>query len=455
MKLLIFFGFLSIVVGAVCFGNIKNVNYGNVFLLPIMFGLFLIVVSTYLVKLKKFIIFWILLFQQVIRYVFVPVLFIFEEHLQIGNTALSADYAITMMILELAIVFVAYSLIKNSHTIRKGPQLHLNFIKINFFSLFCFVLSLFIIIGSSSFLKKINFIWDFASYVELKAHGELEVENISPLLTLSFPLMRTFIVLFLWSWFRSLNLNSKLTLFLSILVLLLNASIIVGTSRFSIVYATFPLVLILIVYYSKYKVRIINFSLIVFSIILLVSSLTKFSRSDSVAQANDFFTIYQLNAYFSGVVNYSVGFDAYNTKHVKFYERRQYFVADILQNIPLLSKFSDQKYKTNILFNNEIYGNFRARDQIVPISIAGLFHFSILFFAYPFLLTVVAFWFEVKANKQSIPLLFFLYISLAVTCGTWMMVNIGTVVADLFLYLLVFIPILSYYHKRFRLSVKG
>ncbi|MGI9582361.1 hypothetical protein ACR1PO_14170 [Chryseobacterium sp. RRHN12] len=322
----------------------------------------------------------------------------------------------------------------------------LDFLPLNTVTTGLFFLFILIIASNRNFLHKLSFVWDIATYLKLKVSGDLE--SVSPLVSIMFPVMRAYIVLFIFSVINSFKIKQITKLMLSILVVLINATIIIGVSRFSIVYASFPLVLLLIYFYPDYRRKVVTYSSVFFVAILLLASLTKFSGNTKKADVGGFFSLHELNAYFGGVANYAIGYDSYQKNMVNPFDKYYYFISDVTQNIPLLSKFSNDNYKTNIKFNNHIYGAGRSRDQIVPVSVAGLYHFSKYFFyIYIFILSILAFRFETKAYTTSSPVLFFLYIILAFGCSTSMMINIGSLSATLFINLVVFIPFFTMINK--------
>ncbi|GEN67395.1 hypothetical protein CRH01_19630 [Chryseobacterium rhizosphaerae] len=350
-----------------------------------------------------------------------------------------------MMIIELLFILIAYYICTFSKKVKLKTN-KLNFLQLNTVTTGLFFLFILIIATNKSFLHKLSFVWDISAYLRLKVSGDLE--SVSPLVSIMFPVMRAYIVLYIFSFIDSFKLKQSTKLILSIIVVLINATIIVGISRFSIVYASFPLILLLVYFYPVYRKKIVGYTSAFFGLILLAASVSKFSESTKKADVGGLLSLHQLNAYFGGVANYAIGYDSYKKNDVNPFDKYYYFISDISQNIPLLSKFSNDNYKTNIKFNNQIYGSSRSRDQIVPISVAGLYHFSIYFFyIYIFILTILAFKFEKEAYSTNSPVLFFLYIILAFGCSTSMMINIGSISATLFINLVVFIPFFTIINK--------
>lgn len=445
-KLVLFIlSFIFFFIGFLIYGKSNNTLYEDVYLLPLGLGFFTLFISEIYIKLKSYFVFWIITIQQLIRYIVIPLFFLGEGKLRFGSGTINEPYAVGMMLIELIAVLIAYYICSNPKE-KKGNIYKLDFLKINITNTFLFLLFIAIIVTNRSFLHKLNFVWDLAAYIKLKVSGDLE--EISPLVSIMFPVMRAYIVVYLFSLINSFKIRQRTKLFFSIIVVLLNATLIVGISRFSIVYATFPLVLLLMYFYPYYKKRIITYSSSFFVLILLVASLSKFSGASRQADVGGFFSLHQLNVYFGGVGNYAIGYDSYVKNDVNPFDKYYYLTSDITQNIPVLSKFSNDNYKTNIKFNNHIYGVGGSRDQIVPISVAGLYHFSIYFFyVYLFGLTILAFRFEVRAYYTNTPVLFFLYIILALGCSTAMMINIGSISATLFINLIVFIPFFTIINK--------
>jgi hypothetical protein len=445
-KLVLFaLSFLFFFIGFLIYGKVNNTSYPDVYFLPVGLGFFALFISNIVEKLKSYFIFWIITIQQVIRYIVIPCLFLGDDKLRFGSTTVNEAYAVSMMLIELLFILIAYNICTFSKE-EKAKKEKLNFLQLNTVNTGLFLLFILIIVANRSFLQKLSFVWDIAAYLKLKVSGDLE--SVSPLVSIMFPVMRAYIVLYIFSMINSFKLKQHTKLFLSIFVVLINATIIVGISRFSIVYASFPLILLLIYFYPVYRRKIVTYTAVFFGLILAVASLTKFSGNSKKADVGGFFSIHQLNAYFGGVANYVIGYDSYQKNQVNLADKYSYFVSDITQNIPVLSKFSNDNYKTNIKFNNQIYGAGRSRDQIVPISVAGLYHFSIYFFyIYIFILTILAFRFERKAYSTKSPVLFFLYIILAFGCSTSMMINIGSISATLFINLVVFIPFFTMINK--------
>src|SRR5690606_35802330 len=129
---------------------------------------------------------------------------------------------------------------------------------------------------NADFLERVNFIWDFQKYVELKSKGDLE--SASPVISILFPVIRAVTFLLILSQILTLKIKQRTKFLISLGVIALNATLILGTSRFSVVYSTLPLVLILAYVFPLYQKKITSITFIMLFGVLIVSSITKFSR---------------------------------------------------------------------------------------------------------------------------------------------------------------------------------
>jgi len=441
---LMLFAVLSIVLGVFLFTAYEDPYYRNIYILPLSFGIYLIFLYRSLPRLFGYLVFWIILFQQIIRYFFLPALFPFSDF-HAGRYTQNADYAVGMFAFELLVVFIVLKNIpakKIDYSAFKVKTLRINF---KSFSILLFMLGFLAV--NTSFIQKLSFVWDLSKYLELKNKGDLDA--ISPLASITFPIIRMFIFIFIFSCIQRFKIKNKFKVFYSFVLLLLNASIVVGVSRFSIVFASLPLLLIIVNQYPRYRKNILIISAVGFSIVMSIISFSKFAESEISSDGlSGFLSLSQLNAYFGGLINYSIGIDSYFSNNLSMGDRVKYLTSDIFQNIPLLSSFADENFKTLYKFNAEIYGVFGSRDQIVPISISGLFHWSFLsFFIYTVLITFLAFRFESIASMEKRIVLYCLYFTLAFSCSLLMMINLGSLSATLFMSLVIFIPLFKFLYR--------
>src|SRR5690606_18882762 len=136
------------------------------------------------------------------------------------------------------------------------------------------------------------------------------------------------------------------------------------------------------------------------------------------------------------------GVEAFNT--IKWSDSVFYLFNDTLQNVPILSKLTDDTYKTTIRFNEAIYGHKLWADQIVPLSVSGLFHFGYIgIFIYNPFFIVIALFFERCAYQFKYIGYKYIYLYLSVVFSLVFMLNLGSFYADLIkTFLFLFIPML-------------
>lgn len=289
---------------------------------------------------------------------------------------------------------------------------------------------MFLIILNSNFFNKVNLIWDLSNYVEKVMIGGEEIESGS-LGGLLFIPFKVALLLILSSFILNAKINKNIKVFFLVVLIGISASFIVGASRFSIVTFILPFYFILITIFSKKLKTMINVGLLLIIIpVILITSLAKFTRGDKVATTSTILKTDSYNAYFSGVANVAIGIDSFEDLNDKEYSL--FFFNDIFQNVPLLSKLTDNKYKSNYVFNETIYGHREWQIQIVPLSIAGLFHFNILGVGiYSCLFLSLAFYYERKAKKEIYLPYKYVFYSLMFALSLVFMFNIGSMIATI------------------------
>ncbi|GIJ93922.1 hypothetical protein CAPN002_11400 [Capnocytophaga stomatis] len=195
---------------------------------------------------------------------------------------------------------------------------------------------------------------------------------------------------------------------------------------------------------DKKSSRKLIISFIAFIIpVILITSIGKFSKEDERISTDSFFNASSLNAYFAGPGNIASGIEAYEKLVIK--DKPLFFINDLLQNFPGLSKYSSDSYKTNIYFNQEIYGHRLYQDQIVPLSTSGIFHFGYWgSFIYAPVFIFIALYMERKSYRESFLGYKFVYIAVSFPLSMVFMLNIGSLYSSivspfLFLYIPLFI----------------
>ncbi|WP_155284023.1 hypothetical protein [Capnocytophaga felis] len=421
-----------------CIGFNENQNYEHITFLPFFLLIFTILGKWAFPKMKESIVYYAFYFQAVIRYCIIPMGVSLGDSIGVGRNSFNGTTAIFIMGFELLAIFLLF-MHQNSKQQNKNSQ-NVILISKNYW-IYLFAGAMFLVIASSGFLNKVNFLWDFANYVE-KYEGtgeEVEFDSIGGVL---FGPFRIILLLIFASFILgSKKLRQFQKLFLLVLLMGGMSSFIVGASRLSILLFILPFYLTLNTILDKRSKKIVGASLLSLMVpVLLFASLAKFTRGDNVASTESILNASSLNAYFAGPGNIAVGVDTFEKQENKTYLPSLF--NDLLQNIPLLSKITDDTYKTNMAFNKEIFGHSLWQTQIVPLSISGLFHFNIYGVGfYAVLCLFLSLQLERKAKQEEYLPYKYAFYSLSITLSMIFMLNIGSMMASIFRTLIfVYLP---------------
>ncbi|WP_286391595.1 O-antigen polymerase [Acinetobacter indicus] len=372
-------------------------------------------------------VFKIFLAQAIIRYLLLPVLFSIDPDI-IGIQSKKINIAIFIMVFEFLCVYLVFLFFSNQqkNTSISKPYFFkgLYFIPILLIFIFCYIYL-------SGALVKVNAIWDLDDFVDKYiTQGEELSYNIAGILL--FNLFKILLLLYFFSKiFYAKNINYNLKKWLYAILIISSGLFILGVSRFSILLNMAVMFALLNSFIEKKEVnKVIYFSLPIVFFILLIATLAKFSRYGDEVTGEAVLTARVINAYFAGFGNIAIGLDAYD--HL-YNNSLLYVINDTIQNVPLLSKFALEEYKTNVKFNEMIYGHRNWADQIVPLSISGLFHFGYIgLFLYSPIFMAIALYFE-KISK-SVKFIGYKYVFtyLSINFSLVFMLNLGSFYGSFF-----------------------
>lgn len=408
-----------------CLFQKGNPSYPYLYVLPLS----LLLLSTFFFRifeiLNKSIVFNIFIIQVIIRYCVVPYQMTYVDPIFIGANSFNGDSAIVFMVFEIMFAFIALYLMAS-----KQNKAFLNRTKIitpinNSIFIYGLIIGIFIYIFLSGYFSMINFIWDLDAYVQKYIVDDEELQDYG-LAGVLFTPFKVIVALFLISrvYLSKISYNNKKYFYL--IILILASLFIVGISRLSILQFIFPLlVLVSLILDRKSAKQLITTTAIAIIPVIFITSIAKFSRGDTQASSENIFSTSSMNAYFAGPGNVATGIDAYEKLSLK--NNSLFLINDMFQNAPGFSKYTLDAYKTNVIFNNEIYGSNSSRDQIVPLSTSGIFHFGFLGgFVYVPLFLMVALYMERKAYKECFLGYKYVFIALSITLSMVYMLNIGS-----------------------------
>lgn len=429
----------SIISSVICVKYNTNIEYISISFLPFSLAVFSVFGNKLFHNLKRSYVFYIFYVQALIRYCLIPIGISFDDYLGNGSYSNNGNLAIVFMIIELALIFFLF-IYQNNKFKNINKTTTVNLVANNYW-LYFFVFVMFMIILISGFFAKVNTIWNLNDYVQqVVVQGEeVEYSSLGGLLFNPFKIAILLIISSLILKSNKLNNNNKVILL--IVLIGLASSFIVGMSRFSVIMFILPFYFIIVEILDKKTKRVINIGLVaILSVVVIVTSIGKFSRGNNEIGINDIITTSSLNAYFAGPGNIAAGIDAFEDVVNKNYGL--YLINDLFQNVPLISKLTNDNYKSTFDFNRKIYGHSIYRDQIVPLSIAGLFHYDLFGIGlYSVLFLSIAFYFERKGKREKYMPYKYVYFSIMLTLSLVFMLNIGSMIASPFRALVfTFIP---------------
>lgn len=415
----------SVLSFSLCLFERENPNYKATFLLPLSLGLLSILFYRIFYLLKDSVVFNIFIIQAILRYCVIPYKISIGENMT-GFNSSNGETAIFLMCIELLLIFILLHFVAKRQ--QKSFSYKTSLIKPIDNSIFIYGLILFLAlyIYASGYFSRINLVWNLDSFVQKYA---VEGEKLSDtgFAGILFTPLKTITAIFLISMVymtKKIPYNKKKYVYLSIIVI--SSLFIIGTSRLSIVFFALPLlILTTLILDRKSSRKLITFFAFFFIPIFLIASIAKFTRNEQKVSTESFFDASTLNGYFAGPGNVATGLDAHERLITKDYPL--FFINDVIQNLPGLAKQSSDLYKTNNVFNRTIYGHNLVRDQIVPLSVAGVFHFGLFgsFIYAPFFL-MLAFYIERKSYNEPFLGFKYFYISLSITLSMVFMLNIGS-----------------------------
>lgn len=417
----------------------ENANYPFLFLLPFSLMIFIAICNFNFEETKKSYVYYIFSFQAFIRYCIIPVGIALGNTIHEGDNSVNINSAIFYMIIELSFIFFLF--LYQNYKVQK--TIYRNKIKLvskNIW-LYLIVAIFFLIILRSGFFNKVNFIWNLSNFVENITSNEKDVEysSLGGLLFIPFKISLMLIIAsVILETNRISNIYKMLMLFL---LMVISSSFIVGMSRLSILTFILPFYFIILSIQAKKMKRMFSVGLLILIVpVTIATSIDKFSRGDRIITTKDIIDTNSLNAYFSGVRNIVIGIDAFEEHDDKNYI--SFLLNDLFQNVPIVSKLTDNSYKSNIVFNKKYFGHSEWQTQIVPLSIAGLFHFNIFGVGlYSCLFLLLAFFFEKKAKQASYLPYKYIFYNLTLILSMVFMLNIGSMIASIFRSLIfVYLP---------------
>ena len=225
---------------------------------------------------------------------------------------------------------------------------------------------------SPSLLSRFHFVWT------LKGNEEFDINENEGLggLGLLINVGRFFIILLLLLNLYKVRKN-KQSILLSLIVILINATIVHDFSRFGIIIPATTFIYLLTLLYPDKKKKIIGFALISIGASVVFTSIVKmFSEYRGGAErANEIlYWAESLQLYFQGTNEVAIGLHAAE-KHI--IHPLLTLCNDAIANVALLSKLSIQELNSLYIFNTYRSGGI-SYDKILPNICAGFNYFGVI-----------------------------------------------------------------------------
>lgn len=303
-----------------------------------------------------------------IRYIVYPPILVFDNFSSITYPEM-ANYGITIMLLEMfAILIVTHFVCWKKGCDNLTPS-RPSFI----LPLLLLCLSIILVLQDPSVLKNQHFIWEAQSINDEVIIGKNYIAS-SVIQWTQF-----IIIMYLFSFsYRQYKLGHKYFFYFSIIILLFPCIYFSGNSRLSLLIPIIGFIFFVSKAYPD-KAKLIVSLVGAYGIIaILLLTLQKTFKADSISDVNSVETSYLLNVYFGGLDNVIIGLktvEHYNTLPLLF-------IVDSLRNAMGIAKYFDI-LGSSIFFNYTFYGNAIAADQIPPTVYQGMLYFGKIFFLLP------------------------------------------------------------------------
>src|SRR5699024_5699068 len=320
-----------------------------------------------------------------IRYIITPFYMWFNGYsIGRGATPSAGNYqmAILLMILEIIVIFITIEIFANRFYKENKKMVPKSKIKVNknFIGLVFLLITLLVILIYPNLLERYSFILTATEY---KGNMELNL----PFGSL-FPLMVSFssillTITILNKFYKQYELKSNsIWIYLSICIVFLMASFIVGTSRFSMLIPMVTGMYLITKLYPTHNKRIYSIFGVLILIAVSISTLVKQFGINLGEVDNDFSNVASsvsssLQVYFSGVHNVAIAVKAREifVNDIDF----GLIVGDLLSSVMIISNYFTSEFGGVNMFNYAFYNNTISTDQILPMIGQGYLYFGFFF----------------------------------------------------------------------------
>ncbi|PNH24250.1 hypothetical protein CVS44_00820 [Staphylococcus haemolyticus] len=370
--IVIFLSIISIIASLVSTSNIPI----NLVLIPLIFLILFIVFPSFSRYMFYNLGITIINFTMLLRYVVSPLLMaIYGSNIQIGSSVsmVIQGKAVNLMLYEMIVLFVIFAIFHKYFYSNKTEFQNIKSRPNLFGWLFvAFTLTLVALFPTS--IGRYAFLW---SASELKNDVTADVGLTALLVQIAQIVITLGLLNVIYKFYeRKPNISY---LFLSLFVIMVSASFIIGTSRSSIIIPLITGLYTVFILYKNYRKLIITISAILSLLVISVSTLLKQNTNivtarglyHSAGALENFNTDVQI--YFSGLINISHSIETsfvYQPFHINS------ILGDITHSIIFVNSFFDGFQSALISFNDMFYKKVGVSDQILPLLGQGYLYFG-------------------------------------------------------------------------------
>lgn len=442
-RALVAFAFaLIFILGCLSIESSSEVSISAI-LLPIGFLFWLVLFRNLFGFYSKSIVFKVWLVTAVFRYLIFPFAYFQDSYLSITGVNGGVYLGVIVMLFELLFCGILFGYFGRRQQYRLNNTVKITSFFYNKITVMLLLALMFFYMQGTNLFHKINYVWYLNEYVQAALEDEIEAtQGYGGIVFISF---RIILALLLLTLIKTSNLSEALKVFLYLLVVGMASSVVVGMSRLSMVLFALPLLILVNEFVPnnlKGKMKNVNIALVfLMALMIVISSVAKFSRYQTSFSWTQVVSASSLNSYLTGPGAIAAGISS--ALESSAYDSPKFLFTDIVRNMPVLSKLAYTEYSTSRAYNVDILGHDLWADKIVPLSVSGVYHFSILGIGlYHILFLGLALFFERLSAMQNYIGYKYLYLDLSIKFSLVFMLNIGSFFSMLpRSFLFIFVPL--------------
>nr|WP_263314156.1 hypothetical protein [Mammaliicoccus sp. Marseille-Q6498] len=353
----------------------------NLILLPLLFALLIIIVPSFTKYMFKNIGITIVNISMLIRYIITPTLIsIYGVDLNRGQILLTSvqNKAVYLMMYEMIVIFILYAIFyKNFYTdniVKKAKEIKSSS---NIFGWLFVLLCIAILISNPAILSRYSFVWT-ASELKSKVVEGVSVSFFLTVIQLGHLVLTVNLLNMIHKFYE--KKNRFVYVVISIIVVMISASFMVGTSRFSIILPLVTGLFTILKLYRPYAKVIGLLSFVVSFVFIIVSTALKQSTISGETGTSSNSSIFEglnsdLQIYFSGVSNVA---HSLNTRFI--YEPFDFMaiLSDLTRSVMYVNSWFGTHISALNQFNVTFYGGGTSQDQILPMIGQGYLYFGFI-----------------------------------------------------------------------------